>query len=134
MPGGRQAYMPAVKVSFSRRSVIEPSTMYTSSQQSWVWIPLGVVSVPGPKRINELATPVSGSVARMDSVSVSTSPAHVVKARVVVAKNSRSGLAMVGDHLIGVSQARVRIQLQRNAPPSPCAECTGQQRDRPAED
>src|SRR5580698_529094 len=133
MPGGRQAYIPAVKVSFRRRSVIEPSTMYTSSQQSWVWTPLGVVSVPGAKRISELATPVSGSVARMDSVSVSTLPAQGVKARVLVAKNSRSGLAIVGAHLVRVSQTRVRIPFQRNAPEPSRSECTGQQRDRPAE-
>src|SRR5580693_5091075 len=133
MPGGRQAYMPAVKVSFSRRSVIEPSTMYTSSQQSWVWIPLGVVSVPGAKRISELATPVSGSVARMDSVSVSTLPAHGVNCKVSVAKNSRSGLAIVGKHLVGVGQDRVRVELQLQAPVPPRAERTGQQRNRPAE-
>src|SRR5580698_9820481 len=114
MPGGRQAYIPAVKVSFRRRSVIEPSTMYTSSQNSWVWTPLGVVSVPGVKRISELAMPVSGSVARMDSVRVSTSPAQGVKATVLVAKNSRSSLAIAGKHLIGVGQAHVRVEFQRN--------------------
>src|ERR1700681_1541388 len=134
MPGGRQAYIPAVKVSFSRRSVIEPSTMYTSSQNSCVWTPLGVVSVPGAKRITELATPVSGSVARMDSVRVTTSPAQGVKSTVLVAKNSRSGLAMLEEHLIRVGQTRVPVQFQLKAPASPRAEFTGQQRERPAED
>src|SRR5580704_12592359 len=112
MPGGRQAYIPAVKVSLSGRSVIEPSTIYTSSQNSRVWTPLGVVSVPGAKRITEVARPVSGSVARMDSVRVTTSPAQRVKSTVFVAKNSRSGLAMVGEHLIAVDETGVRAQFQ----------------------
>src|SRR5580700_11070069 len=116
MPGGRQAYIPAVKVSFSRRSVIEPSTMYTSSQNSCAWTPLGVVSVPGAKRITEVATPVSRSVARMDSVRPTTSPAHGVKSTVLVSKNSRSGLAMVGEHLIGVGRTHGRVQFQPPAP------------------
>ncbi len=46
MPGGREAYMPFVKDWPRRRSVISPSMIQTSSQTSWVSVPLGVVSAP----------------------------------------------------------------------------------------
>src|SRR2546430_15030367 len=56
MPGGRQAYMPAVKVCFLPRSVNSPSRIQTSSQKSWTTVSLA-------------STPVSNCRSRVTSPS-----------------------------------------------------------------
>ena len=57
MPGGRQAYMPAVNVWPSGCRGSRPSRMNTSSQTSWVSVPFSVVSAPGSNRSSRLTQP-----------------------------------------------------------------------------
>src|SRR5581483_9176927 len=98
MPGGRQAYMPAVNVCCLPRSISSPSRIQTSSQKSWAI--LSRVSTPAANRSRRVTSPVSGSRARIRCSTPGppappvTEPATGSHARWSGRKNSSSGLGM----------------------------------------
>ena len=63
MPGGRQAYIPAVNVCPFPRSISSPARIQTSSQKSWVIV--SRVSTPAANRRRRVTSPVSRSRARI---------------------------------------------------------------------
>src|SRR5699024_8126721 len=139
IPGGRQAKSPAENVVQSRRSVIEPSRMYTSSQKSWVRVPFALVSVPGAKRKMRVTTPGRPLSEMTRSSSPGTFPSHGVHATVSTGANSLSSLAMYcsfrSSHSSAVRQLQlVRGGLQRHLPVLAIAELVAEQGHCPAEE
>src|SRR4029453_9831622 len=63
MPGGRHAYIPALKVCPLPRSTSSPSRIHTSSQKSWAIV--SVVSTPAAKWSSRVTSPVAGSRPRI---------------------------------------------------------------------
>src|SRR5919106_1777217 len=98
MPGGRQAYMPALNVWRLPRSISSPSRMNTSSQKSWVIV--SVVSTPAANRSSRVTSPVFGSRLRIFSWTPGppappvAEPSTGSHGRWSGRKNSRSGFGM----------------------------------------